>query len=77
MAAFVLGLATVGISIWIWSSRPVHDYFWDAVRRGPRLPAIRIPETRDRAVLGIRLAAAMAAAAGVFLVAVGLVTLFA
>ena len=38
IAPFVLGLATVGISIWFWSSRPVHDYFWDAVRRGPRIP---------------------------------------
>jgi hypothetical protein len=77
MAALVLGLTTIGIATWVWSSRRVHDYFWDAARRGPRLPAMRLPETRDRAVVGIRLAAVIWAAAGVLLVAFGLVTLFA
>jgi hypothetical protein len=77
MVALVLGLATIGIATWIWSSRRTHDYFWAAVQRGPQLPAMRLPKTRDRAVVGIRLAAGMWAAAGVLLVAFGLITLFA
>jgi hypothetical protein len=71
MIAIILGLAVIGVAAWIWSSRRVHDYLWDAVERGPHLPGNGRPRTRSQAVVGIRLAAAVSAVGGAFLVFAG------